>query len=767
MRRAVRRGLQLPAAGIVARVPARDSILVLLAWLCAAAAAVLQAPGAAAASSGSGYEWRNVTVGAGGFAPNIIFSPAEPGLAYLRTDMGGAYRWDVRAGRWIPLQDGMAEGSYFGIESLAADPADPDIVYLAAGMYRRGPAAILRSADRGATWRITPVPFRMGGNEDGRGMGERLVIDPNRTSTLFFGSRHDGLFRSDDSGATWRNVDSFPVKGLGVSPPGRPTNAGLSFVLVDPRSGSAGEGSSTIYAGSADPGPQHLFRSADGGASWQPVPGGPGPGMLPTKAAIDREGLLYVTYASSIGPSGIARGAVWRFDSRTGDWRDITPDPGGEGGYMGLGLNAQQPGTLVVSSVNRWQPGDTVWRSTDRGLSWDDLGARSRRDVSETPFLKGDEGEADFGHWTAGLAIDPFDSGHIAYTTGATLYATREGDRPGEQLWKPWVRGIEQTAIISLASPTGGAHLVSGFGDIRGFVHDDFSRSPPHFHLGIETHNTNQIDYAGAAPDVVVRSGTGREIGPEDATLAWSDDGGRSWTALRAPAIRLVDDGPAQRLDLAGEASIVVSADGGSFVVNTPVVLVTQDRGRGWSRAEGLPLRAQAFADKSAPGRFYAVDWEGRRLFRSDDGGRSFAPAAAAGLPDISASRPRNREQPFPIVADPARAGHLWMLTGGRLWHSTDGGSSFRSASRGIEIDRFGIGKSAPGAGAAALFATGERGGNRGVFRSTDGGKSWLRINDDAHQWGLRFRVITGDPRLFGRVYIGTDGRGVLYGDPL
>ena len=80
-----------------------------------------------------------------------------------------------------------------GIESIAPDPVDSNVVYLAAGMGQWGEAAIWRSADRGASWRITPVPFKMGGNEDGRGLGERLAIDPSRTSTLFFGSRHDGL----------------------------------------------------------------------------------------------------------------------------------------------------------------------------------------------------------------------------------------------------------------------------------------------------------------------------------------------------------------------------------------------------------------------------------------------------------------------------------------------------------------------------------------------------------------------------------------------
>ncbi len=55
--------------------------------------------------------------------------------------------------------------------------------------------------------------------------------------------------------------------------------------------------------------------------------------------------------------------------------------------------------------------------------------------------------------------------------------------------------------------------------------------------------------------------------------------------------------------------------------------------------------------------------------------------------------------------------------------------------------------------------------GQAGIFRSIDEAKSWVRINDDAHQWGLVLQV-AGDPRIFGRVYVGTHGRGIQYGDP-
>ena len=100
-----------------------------------------QASNAAAATEK--YVWKNVKVGGGGFIPGIVFSRVEQGLVYLRSDMGGCYRWDDPAERWLPLQDAMAESSYFGIESIAPDPIDANVVYVAAGMYRNDPSAIL------------------------------------------------------------------------------------------------------------------------------------------------------------------------------------------------------------------------------------------------------------------------------------------------------------------------------------------------------------------------------------------------------------------------------------------------------------------------------------------------------------------------------------------------------------------------------------------------------------------------------------------------
>jgi hypothetical protein len=64
-----------------------------------------------------------------------------------------------------------------------------------------------------------------------------------------------------------------------------------------------------------------------------------------------------------------------------------------------------------------------------------------------------------------------------------------------------------------------------------------------------------------------------------------------------------------------------------------------------------------------------------------------------------------------------------------------------------------------------ALYLVGTVDGVRGIFRSDDFAVTWLRINDDRHQWGLLMHI-TGDPKKYGRVYVGTHGRGTIYGDP-
>lgn len=722
----------------------------------------------------SHYVWHSVKVGGGGYIPGLIFSPVEKGLAYLRSDMGGMYRWDDRAKTWLPLQDGSPEPNLRGIESIAPNPVDGNVVYAAAGTYRASPAAILISHDRGNHWDVIAVPFRMGGNEEGRDLGERLAVDPNVPSTLYFGSRYDGLQRSTDSGKTWSKVASFPRPGLGTPGDHARPYAGLSFVVFDPATATKGTPTKTIIVGVADPGEHHLYRSDDAGKSWTPVAGEPPASLLPGQAQIDKKGVITITYADSMGPYGANDGAVYKLDTHTGVWANISPD---KGAFMGLSLDRQHIGTLVVATLGGNSGPDTIYRSTDGGAHWRSLRELSKRDVSTSPFLNWGEKEADFGWWITGLAIDPFDSNHIGYTTGATVYGTDQltnADAGASILWTPWVEGVEQTAVITMTSPAKGVPLISGFGDIGGFVHTDLTQSLPITSNPMFS-NTNTIDYAEKAPEVIVRSGThSRHNKPLSYTLAYSTNSGKTWSPLKAPLPAGYIEIPPDKIgynygDPYIDAGIIVSADGKTFVVMTPEPEVTSDRGKTWTKGSGLPAHhGWIVADRGDAKQFYALDYDTGTLYVSNDGALTFKAEKTAGLPvGVGAHEPVRREDINPLLATPGKKGDLWFLGRRTLYHSTDGGQHFATTDGGVIVHHMDFGKAAPGSKNMALFAIGTDGDATAIFRSLDNAKSWSRVNDSDHEYGRAFRRVAADKNVFGRVYVATDGRGIVYGEPI
>jgi hypothetical protein len=705
----------------------------------------------------------------------IIFNPKHPGLVYARTDVGGAYRKDAQSDTWVPLLDGFGQTDWNlqGVESLATDPVETNRVVIAAGTYTNpdvSNAEILRSTDYGRTWQRTLLPFKTGGNEAGRGNGERLAIDPHSNNILYLGTRRDGLWRSEDYGATWTKVETFPdVPDDSIKhqqPASEPWRfnylaqaVGIVFVLFDSNSAAAVTPTSRIYA-AVSTSTQSLFWSDDTGKSWKPLAGQP-LGLRPNHAALSSEGVLYVTYGDEPGPNGMRDGAVWKYEIKKKKWTNITPEkpraPDHTLGYAAVSVDAAHPRTLVVSTWNRRNPHDEIFRSTDAGQTWKPLLENPEWDHSVAPYTKTMR-----HHWLSDVEIDPFDSSHILSTTGYGIWASRnltdaDGGKPTR--WSFDVRGLEETVPLALISPPQGPHLLSGLGDIDGFCHDDLTVSPTARFDAPGFKNTEWLDFAEKVPSLIVRTGT---TYTRDRILgAWSEDSGAHWRGFTAEPPLPTEGLPYAALH--GTGPIAVTADGGAFVWTThgnPPYL-SNDRGHTWRVVEAAPVGLRLIADRVEPNLLCGYDTVEGVIYVSRNGGANVV-AEFRWLPVI----PKRRR---PVYADlqavPGRAGEFWLAVNRKLLHFALGNHAIRELEAALDVTAVGFGKSYSIGGYPAIYIAAEIRGIHGIYRSDDAGEGFKRINDDTHQFGSITRI-TGDPRVLGRVYLATGGRGIIFGEP-
>jgi len=150
------------------------------------------------------YNWQNVKIVAGGFITGIVPHPMIPGVTFVRTDIGGAYRYDPLFKQFTPLTDifNASDWNLMGTESIAVDPVDPLRLYLAQGTYAEswaGNGVILRSNNIGLSFDRIALPVQLGANEAGRFSGERLAVDPGHHNVLYLGRGTTGFGRVQTS----------------------------------------------------------------------------------------------------------------------------------------------------------------------------------------------------------------------------------------------------------------------------------------------------------------------------------------------------------------------------------------------------------------------------------------------------------------------------------------------------------------------------------------------------------------------------------------
>jgi len=709
-----------------------------------------------AAQTTPSYSWQNVRIVAGGYVDGIIAHPAQPGLFYARTDVGGAYRYIPSTGKWVPLNDWVtpANSQWMGVESIAIDPNNSKMLFMVTGLYTQSwgaNGAVLVSLDNGKTFTPHPLGFRVGGNEDGRNAGERLQVDPNLGTVLFYGTMNDssqastnGLWKSTDRGSTWSKVSGFNA----LSSDG--TGAGVAFVAFYKPSGVKGSATKTLFAGvSTSTAASTLYKSTDGGVTWAAVGGGP-TGQMPQRGLIGPDGNMYITYGNAAGPNGMTAGQVWKYNIGLNTWQNITPPDkyNYPSGFSGLSIDPAKPGTVVVMTMDHWWPSDTMYRTTNGGTSWVDVGATATRDASLSPWITQGQSQAAFGNWGE-VVIDPFNSAHAMYGFGGGIWNSTNltaVDSGQATNWTVGADGIEETAVIALISPTSGAHLVSGLGDVCGFVHTSLSTAPTTQNNNPICSNGTGLDFAKSLPSKIVRVGTGGN----NVFGAVSSDGGSTWT----PFANQAGSGN-------GGGNVAISADGGTIVwAPTDVTpAYSTDNGTTWTALSALPTGVQVVSDGANGNLFYAWNPSTGTFYSSSDKGVTWY-ATTTSLPQIASW------QHSQVTTVTGVQGDIWLATPSGLYRSTNSGWTWNQfdTSAVTSATSVGFGKAATGAFYPAIYLSGTVNGTAALFRSTDAGTTWVQINDASHQWG-GVSLVVGDPRTFGTVYLGTSaGRGVIYG---
>ncbi len=726
------------------------------------------------------YTWKNVQVVGGGFVDGFLFHPMEKDLMYARTDMGGAYRRDAQSKKWVPLNDWVPydDLNLMGIESMAIDPLDPEKLYLASGTYsdtkeNMPNGEMLISNDRGKTFTRIPMAFRMGGNENGRGHGERLMVDPNNTQTLYMGTRHDGLWKSTDGAINWKRLSSFPdvTQEIPDSVKNNPDgmgfwkwayrSPGINMVRIEPASKTE-TGSSTIYAFAGLMHRDNFFVSKDAGETWKAVKGQPKT-YMPTDAELDSKGNMYITYGDAAGPWRMFGGAVMKYNTHTGEWKDVSPehpDPknGLTLGYASLDIDPQNENKIVVCSFHR-SKGDEIFISDDGGETWQKtMAGLSEFDYSKAPYI------ALTGiHWLFDIEIDPFNSDHAIFTCGYGGHETfnfTQAEKGKKITWEVCSEGIEETVPLELLSPPVGPPLITAIGDYGGFIHWDLDKPAPEGnftnpHFG----NTDGIACAESDPNLVVRVGVASHQRPWEENIGYSVDMGKTWQPTESFPF------PEAR-----HGHIAVSSNGLTWIwiPENSIPYYTKDWGKSWHKTEGIPENIKIVSDKVNPERFYGVNIKDGMYYESTNGGITFK-SIPTGIKaegyESNGQRGDNRGGQDRIYATPGIENELWIASFDGLYYKGSKSEKFEKQSQVEEIHAFGFGKEAPGVDYPAIYLVGIINNQRGIFRSTDKAATWVRINDDQHQWGLILHI-TGDPKEYGRVYVGTHGRGTFYGDP-
>ncbi len=728
-------------------------------------------------------EWKPIGPGGGGWISAITVVEDPLHTLYVGCDVGGVYKSIDNGQSWKIKNKGLS--NYF-VQDIAYDPDNTNTLYLAT----RG--GIYKSTNGGDSWTAKRTGFPEIEKFSFSAPINDIACDPVNHNILYagvgvhkrgydFNSYHwdsveikGSIYKSLDKGETWTLIWNTGIN----------KDAMIYSLDIDPKNPD------NIYA-ATDKG---VYKSTDAGKTWKQKKTGL-PKLKAMKIVVDpvNTDTVYVTLWTKPG-NWHWKGGVYKSTNGGDSWKAVNKGLpktiGKESGftcnYTTLVIDRNNPEVLYTGNMS-WTPDPGVYKTTNGGASWEWI---SRADAADNKNM--DLGWIpDHGVSPMAMGIDPVNSNRVLFGTSMHLFETENGGVSWKQLYTRYKgdgywegQGFETTCADAIAvDPANSMNVYGGYWDIGFLKSVDGGNSFKKTEKGMKyKDNTFDIIVDPDSPNIIYAScGWWEENLGE---IYKSSDYGESWTALNNGIPDAQIWSMALDTNSPVESRILYAASYNNGIYKTV------DGGKHWivvNKGLGVNNNLQVmkiYIDPNNSNTLYAgikakIIEKGKYsqtiqggLFKSTNAGISWnridADNPQISVLDIAVPKGNSKIVYTAVSSDYDHTLQEYFYGG--VYKSSNGGRTWERINKGfgdaenLKITSLRI---SPADSNILYAATSDEpfhdlSSGRGIYRSTNAGESWKPVNKGLEV--LYFNSLAIDPSDPSTIYAGSSGNGIYKG---